>query len=296
MVILDIHNLSFSYTNDKPVIENINFALHGGQLLALLGANGAGKSTLFRCVLGFEKTYSGTICMDGKDAKTITAPERAKLAAFVPQIHYPSFNYSVFDMVLMGTASQGREWSVPNDNQITNALAAMEQIGITHLKERDFRLISGGEQQLVLIARALAQIAPSQIAPSQIAPSQITPSQNPPSQSALTRAESTRVAPLLIMDEPASYLDYGNQLRVLFKIKELSKLGYGILLSTHNPDHAFLFADRIIALHDKHIAASGPPAECLTSELIEKLYGVKVAIRCDQNGVRSCNPTVGNGK
>jgi iron complex transport system ATP-binding protein len=94
------------------------------------------------------------------------------------------------------------------------------------------------------------------------------------------------------MDEPTANLDYGNQLRVLYTIKELSKQGYGILLSTHNPDHAFLFADRIIALHDNRIIASGTPSECLTAELIEKLYGVKVVIRKDENGMRSCAPVI----
>jgi iron complex transport system ATP-binding protein len=274
--LLDVHNLSFSYTKNKPVIEDINFSLSGGELLGLLGANGAGKSTLFRCVLGFEKTYTGEIFINGEHSENnqpacrgrsqMKTEERAKLAAYVPQIHFPSFNYSVFDMILMGTTTQGREWSVPKDSQIKNAMAAMDQIGIADLKERDFRLISGGEQQLVLIARALAQIAPLQ-------------------------NTHLQKSSLLVMDEPASYLDYGNQLRVLYTIKNLSKQGYGILLSTHNPDHAFLFADRIIALHDKHIAASGTPCECLTAELIKKLYNVNVVIHCDEHGMHSCVPT-----
>ncbi|GHU38990.1 ABC transporter [Spirochaetia bacterium] len=264
---MDISNLSFSYTPNQPVIENINISLNGGELLGLLGKNGAGKSTLFRCVLGFENHYSGEIFINGESSKNIRAQMRAKQIAFVPQIHYPSFNYSAFDMVLMGTAAQGKEWSTPNERQTQNVRTAMEQIGIDHLADRDFRLISGGEQQLVLISRAIAQLIPC---------GNVTSDKSP----------------ILVMDEPTANLDYGNQLRVLFKIKELSKQGFGILLSTHNPDHAFLFADRIVALHDKHTVASGKPSECLTEGLIEKLYGVKVNIRSSENGIRTCVPEI----
>ncbi|GMO46195.1 MAG: ABC transporter ATP-binding protein [Termitinemataceae bacterium] len=266
-VSLSVHNLSFAYRHDKSVIENINFSLHGGELLFLLGKNGAGKSSLFRCVLGFESRYSGEIFINGESSKNISAQEMAKQMAFVPQIHYPSFNYSAFDMVLMGTAAQGSEWSTPNTSQIQNAISAMEQIGISHLSDRDFNLISGGEQQLVLIARSIAQLikAPS---------------------------ATSHKAPILVMDEPTANLDYGNQLRVLFKIKELSGNGFSILLSTHNPDHAFLFADRIIALHDKNIVAFGKPSVCLSESLIERLYGVKVNVQADKNGMRTCIPEI----
>jgi iron complex transport system ATP-binding protein len=128
-------------------------------------------------------------------------------------------------------------------------------MGIAHLRLRDFRRLSGGEQQLTLIARALAQ-----------------------------------GAELLVMDEPTANLDYGNQLKVLFQIKELGRQGYSVIFSTHNPDHAFLFAGRVLALHRRRIAALGPPAEVLTAALIAELYGVKVIIRKDEKGNSSCTP------
>jgi iron complex transport system ATP-binding protein len=157
-------------------------------------------------------------------------------------------------MVLMGTTVQVGQFSAPGSAQEEQARVAMEEMGITHLAERGYQQISGGERQLVLIARALAQ-----------------------------------KARIVIMDEPTANLDYGNQLRVLGRVKSLAKRGYTIIQSTHSPDHAFLFADRVLALHDRRIAACGTPGEVLTSELIHKLYGIKVRVEC-RNGHYSSVP------
>jgi iron complex transport system ATP-binding protein len=251
-IVLETLDLSFAY-GDHVALRNISFALEKGTLLGVLGSNGAGKSTLFRCVLGLEKKHSGTILLNGEDIIKKSPTALARNIAYVPQTHYPSFNYSALDMVLMGTASQGREWSVPGDRERRAAEEAMERMGIAELRFRGFRTLSGGEQQLILIARALVQ-----------------------------------EARLLVMDEPTANLDYGNQLRVLRHIKSLSAQGYSIMLSTHNPDHAFLFADKVLAIHDSRIAAAGPPAEAITAELIERLYGVPVRIRRDEQGMMSC--------
>lgn len=259
MVSLEIRRLGFAY-GDRTVLQNVNLTLKTGEFLALLGANGAGKSTLFRCILGLEHTHTGEVLIHGEAVGKKSPAVLARQIAYIPQIHYPSFNYSVLDMILMGTASQGKEWSVPGPAQRQAAEDALEQIGITHLRLRDFRQLSGGEQQLVLIARALAQ-----------------------------------KATLLIMDEPTANLDYGNQLRVLFQIKALNKQGYSIILSTHNPDHAFLFADQVLALHNTQVIASGSPAEVITAELIATLYGVPVLIRRDEQGLLSCLPLMSGG-
>jgi iron complex transport system ATP-binding protein len=239
MVSLEVRNLAFAY-GDRIILQDVHFTVGSGEFLALLGPNGAGKSTLFRCMLGLERPKAGEVLLDGEGIEKKHPAELARRIAYIPQIHYPSFNYSVLDMVLMGTAAQGREWSAPNEAQRRSAEEALERIGAGHLRQRDFRQLSGGEQQLTLIARALAQ-----------------------------------KASLLIMDEPTASLDYGNQLRVLFQIKSLNRQGYSIILSTHNPDHAFLFADRVLAIHDTRVIASGTPAETLTPELIAALYGVR---------------------
>jgi iron complex transport system ATP-binding protein len=257
MVNMEVRHLGFAY-GGRAIFEDVNFTLESGEFLALLGANGAGKSTLFRCMLGLERPKSGDVLLDGEPIAQKHPEALARRIAYIPQIHYPSFNYSVLDMVLMGTAAQNKEWAVPGAAQRQAAEDALEQIGAAHLRLRDFRQLSGGEQQLVLIARALAQ-----------------------------------KATLLVMDEPTANLDYGNQLRVLFRIKELNKQGYGIILSTHNPDHAFLFADRVLALHDTRVVASGVPSEVLTAELVAALYGVQVTIRRDERGIFSCVPVFG---
>jgi iron complex transport system ATP-binding protein len=255
---LEVRDLSFSY-GSTPILRDINFTLQGGELLGLLGPNGAGKSTLFRCILALEKQYTGKALLDGRDITAIKSAELAKIAAYVPQVHYPSFNYSVMDMVLMGAAAQGKDWALPNAAQKRAAGEALERLGMAKFRDRGFRQLSGGEQQLTLIARALAQ-----------------------------------QAKLLVMDEPTANLDYGNQIRVLSQVKQLSRQGYGIILSAHNPDHVFLFADRVLALHNNRIVASGVPAEALTEELITTLYGVPVRISRDELGTPHCAPAISN--
>ncbi|MDR1955679.1 MAG: ABC transporter ATP-binding protein, partial [Treponema sp.] len=156
---LEVRNLSFAYGKHR-VLQDVGFTVQPGELLGMLGPNGAGKSTLFRCILGLEKNHTGQVLLEGKGIETKSPAALAKQIAYVPQTHYPSFNYSALDMVLMGTAAQGKEWSLPSRAQRQGAEEALERLGIAQLRLRSFRQLSGGEQQLVLIARALAQKAP----------------------------------------------------------------------------------------------------------------------------------------
>ena len=237
---LEVKNLSFSY-GEHAVLRDVSFDLDKGEFLSVLGPNGVGKSTLFRCILGRLDGYGGTITSDGDDLKTMPRREAARRMAYIPQIHTPTFSYSVIDTVLMGTARQLSPFAQPGKAQMKVAMDALERVGAAHLAQRDFTRLSGGEQQLVLVARAIAQ-----------------------------------QAEILIMDEPTSALDYGNQLRVLQLVRELAGEGYGVLLSTHNPQHALTFATRTLALCDGYVAALGKPDEVLTPELVSKLYGVDV--------------------
>jgi len=255
---LEVQNLSFSY-GSQTIIKNISFSLERGELLGLLGPNGSGKSTLFRCILGLDDRYTGDVFLEGENIRDKNPAAMARLAAYVPQAHHPSFNYTVLDMILMGASSGEKAWSVPGAHQKAAALEALEKINFLEFQSRNYRELSGGEQQMVLIARALAQ-------------------------------ESR----ILVMDEPTANLDYGNQLRLLMTISDLSRQGYSIILSSHNPDHAFLFAGRVIALHKHEIAAIGTPADVLTPELIHTLYGVRVRIRKDEYGVISSLPILGD--
>lgn len=252
---LCVENLSFSY-KDRTVLDDVSFSVGNGSVTAVLGPNGVGKSTLFKCILGLLTDYKGKTTINGVETKNLPAEKLAGLAAYIPQSHDTAFNFSVFDMVLMGTTARLRGFRVPSDEQNEITLQALEQLNISFLKDRNYRHISGGERQLVLIARALAQ----------------------------------KVG-VMIMDEPTANLDYGNGLRVLKQMRELADRGYTILFSTHSPDQAFLYADRVLALADRKIMADGSPKETITADLIKKLYGVDVVVESlydDQ--VRYCIP------
>ncbi|MGI5823612.1 MAG: ABC transporter ATP-binding protein [Dethiobacteria bacterium] len=252
---IEVTDLSFSY-GEHQVLKQISFEAQGKQLLSVLGPNGVGKTTLFRCILGLLSGYEGQIKLNGVNIKGLGVREMARLIAYIPQFHYPSFNYSVFDMVLMGTSIQVSAVSSPGIKQKKLVDAALERLGIAHLKNRVFTRISGGERQLVLLARAMVQ-----------------------------------EAKILVMDEPTSNLDYGNQIRVLTEIKSLAKEGYTIIQSTHNPDQTFLFSDKVLAMKDGQVLAWGAPGEIYTKELIYDLYGVEVEMESLYNDLaRVCIP------
>ncbi len=241
-MILSVQNLTFSY-GAHPVLQNVNFDVEKGEFLSLLGPNGVGKSTLFRCMLGTLTDYQGSVLVEGQEIRTLSQPERARRIAYIPQIHRPTFGYTVLDTVLMGTTRQLSPFAPPRQAQVEIALDALGRVGVSELSDRNFAHLSGGEQQLVLIARALAQ-----------------------------------QSDILVMDEPTSALDYGNQLRVLQQVRGLSRAGYTVLLSTHNPQHALTFADRVLALHEGAVAAHGPAREVLTPALVRQLYRVETTL------------------
>lgn len=249
---LDISHVSFAYSKtSRQVLNDISFSVGEGDLLAVLGPNGVGKSTMFRCILGFLPHYQGTIHLNGRDIRTLEHREIAKHIAYIPQSTYPVFNYTVLDVVLMGLTNQVNLLAAPNQQHIREAYAAMESLGIAHLRDAGYGEISGGERQLALIARALVQ-----------------------------------KAKILIMDEPTANLDYGNQFRVMCRISDLAKEGYSIILSTHNPDHAFLYANRTLMIYGGRVIADGAPEEVLDAALIKEVYGVDVHVEDYSYGSR----------
>jgi len=255
MSTLTVERLRFSYQG-CPVLEDISFSAPGGEVLCVLGPNGVGKSTLFRCMLGLLPGYQGEIAIDGGSIRSMDARTLAKKVAYVPQSHTPVFGYTVLDMVLMGAAASVGFLRCPGGQERKTAMEMLERVGIDGLAGRDYTKISGGERQLALIARALIQ-----------------------------------QTGILVMDEPTANLDYGNQLRILGQIQLLAQSGYSVILSTHHPEQAFLYAGQVLALLDGKVLRCGAPEKELDSELIYRLYGVRVDIETLREGrVRVCVP------
>lgn len=237
-------------------MNDVSFDIPDGSLVNILGPNGVGKSTLFRCILGLNSNYSGDIKVNGKEMKRLSIKERAKEISYIPQSHSPVYDYEVLDVVLMATGSDLKMLSNPGCNQRKRAYAALERIGIEQFAHRLYTQLSGGEQQLVLVARALAQNANT-----------------------------------IVMDEPTSALDYGNTVRVLSCVRQLAREGLSIIQSTHNPDHAFLYSDKTLVLKDGKVDAYGSPYDVITSELISGLYSVDVEVNSLYGDkVRVCVP------
>ena len=239
---IEVKNLSFSY-GDRPVLHDISFRVEPGEFLSILGPNGVGKSTLFRCVLGLLSGYSGQVLVCGRDARTMTVQEAAKHIAYIPQSSNPAFNYSVFDIVLMGATAGLSRFRSPGKQEVERCQWALDKIGIAGLSSRCFHRLSGGEKQLVMIARAL-----------------------------------TQDAPILMLDEPTANLDFGNQLRVLQQVQSLAREGYTVIQTTHHPEQSYLFSDRILAIQKGQVLKDGPPAKVLTADTMHALYGVDVDV------------------
>lgn len=255
---LEVKNLAYAYNSKKAVLEDINFVLRSGEFMSVLGCNGAGKSTLFRCILGLLDNYKGQILIDGLSIKDISPRDLAGHIAYIPQIHKPSFGYSVKNMVLMGLNRELSVFQMPKEAHIQRAYEALRRVGIEDLANRNFAHLSGGEQQLTLIARAIAQNSN-----------------------------------IFIMDEPTSALDYGNQHRVMSQIRQLADQGYSVLMSTHNPQHSIAFADTVLALHKGFVAGYGKPEDVINEDLIKDLYNIDVRIEKTANG-NIINPYCGN--
>lgn len=255
MLIVEAKNISFSY-NKKEVLNNIDLELYKGDVLSLVGQNGCGKTTLIKILLGIYKC-KGSIKIFSKDISSYKNKDLAKLISYVPQTHQIPFDYTVLDIVLMGRLPHIGLFSNYSlkDNQI--ALENLEKVGILHLKDKIYSQISGGERQLAFIARAL-----------------------------------TQESKIIFMDEPVTGLDYGNQLKLLKFLKDLSKDGFTFVKTTHYPDHALYASNKVMMLKDGKVLDYGKIDEKLSVSNIKKLYGVDVEIIEKENGYKFCIPKI----
>ena len=257
---IEVRRLSFSY-GERQALRDVSFSAGPGEVVSVLGPNGAGKSTMFRCMMGFLRIEANTVLIDGDDICALGRRELARRLAYIPQAAAPVFNHSVLETVLMGLSSKVGFGRAPGAEHVAAALETLESLGIARLRDRGCLEISGGERQLALLARALAQDA--------------------------------RV---LIMDEPTANLDYGHQHGALERARRLASDGYTVIMSTHNPEHAFLYSTKVLALCGGRAVAEGRPEEALTEDLLEKLYGIDVSLhelRRGEETVRICLPSGG---
>lgn len=237
--------------------SSIDLSVGAGEILCLLGPNGCGKTTLFKTVLGLIPALSGTIEIDGRKNTTLTRKELARQIAFVPQQHATSFPFQVIEIVAMGRTPLLGAFAQPSEKDFQKALDALAEVGMADFATRDYSRLSGGQRQLVLIARALAQ-----------------------------------EAPVMVMDEPTASLDFGNQMRVLEKVRELSRsdVGRAVIFSTHDPDQAFALDARVVLMQNGRIYAEGRPDEVLSGEHLSHVYGTPVVIETTPSGRRVCLP------
>lgn len=255
-----VENLVCGYAPGKPVIGPLSFEIEKGDIACLIGPNGIGKSTLFKTILGLLKPLGGSIAVNGRDYRGYNPKEFARAVAYVPQGHIPPFAYSVREVVVMGCNPNMHELSSPGRAEYDIAAEKLELMGISHLAQRDYTEVSGGERQMVMIARALAQNTD-----------------------------------LLVMDEPTTHLDYGNETRVLAQVKKLAGLGYTIVMITHMPGHAFLYANKLLAVGREGYFAQGDPGAILNEDTLRTLYGIdiqlaEITLRSDQRQVKVCLP------
>ncbi len=257
-IALNVENLSCGY-GKKRIIDSASFTVNQGDFACIIGANGCGKTTLLKTILGLLPSQDGSAYIDGQDICTLEPIQRARLLAYIPQAHTPPFPYSVSDVVLMGRTPHIGNYSHISHEDKKIVWDALCLLGIEKLADQPYTRLSGGQQQLCLIARAVAQDAK-----------------------------------VIIMDEPTANLDFGNQQMVLHRMKSLSDSGATLLMVTHDPHHALYCASKVIVVKDGHIEKTGSPDDIITKETLEGIYhtpiDVETVITSDQGKRRVCIP------
>lgn len=235
---IEVTNLKFGYTKKYLVLDDMTFSMEQGEIVNVLGPNGCGKSTLIKTILGFLPAERGMIRIDGRDIHDLSRKEMASIVSYVPQLHSGAFSYSVLDVALMGRVSMS-PWYKYKKEDYDAAYYALEKVRMGDYAERAYLHLSGGERQLVLIARALAQ-----------------------------RSK------YFIMDEPVTGLDYGNQFMLLQTIKDLSEEGLSFMLTTHHPEHAIFLGGRALLMKKGKIVGDGPSHQTITTTCVCDLYNM----------------------
>lgn len=259
---LQTERLAFGYPG-RTIGSGVELELQCGEVVVLLGPNGCGKTTLFKTLLGLLTPRAGAVRLFGRRLGTLGRAQIAREMGYVPQAYAGYFPFTVFDTVLMGRTAHLGAFESPGHRDRAMVRQVLEGLGIEALAEQSYTRVSGGQRQLTLIARALAQ-----------------------------------QPKVLVMDEPTASLDFGNQIKVLEKVRSLADAGLAVVLSTHHPDHAFQCADRVAVLHAGRVVQVGTPEAVITADTLQAVYGVQVDVHTLANGrssgARVCVPRLGH--
>ncbi|MCW4005249.1 MAG: ABC transporter ATP-binding protein [Candidatus Bathyarchaeota archaeon] len=251
---LQVTDAAYSYDGKKKVFEHVNFSLSQGEILCILGPNGSGKSTLLKCTNALQKLDCGNVVVNGKDITAISRKELATYMGFLPQIHVSTFPFTVLEVAVMGRSPHLGLAESPSKKDYALAKENLDLLGISHLTDKPYTNISGGERQLALIAMVL-----------------------------------TQQPKILLLDEPTSHLDFGNQIRMLDLIKKLSDKGLSIIMTTHFPDHAFHLSSTVAIIDKGNFIATGPADNVITEQNLKQIYGINIQIAY-VNNTKICIP------
>jgi iron complex transport system ATP-binding protein len=254
---LEADALSYAYVPGIQVLKDVSLSVDSGEVVFVLGANGSGKTTLVECLSGFRRPLTGTVHVDGRLLVRMPQRERARHLGLVPQIHEPVFDYTVGEVVLMGRAPYLGVFSRPGREDWSEAHRALRMVGLHKLRGRPYTETSGGERQLALIARGLAQ-----------------------------------GAACLLMDEPAAHLDPHHQHEIFSVIVQLAGEGFSFLVTSHQPNNALLYADRAMFLTDGSVGSQGTAAEVITEATLRAAYQMEFEIIEGPAGSRAVLPRV----
>ncbi|WP_319579796.1 ABC transporter ATP-binding protein [uncultured Methanospirillum sp.] len=253
---LTAHHLRFSWDGKRDIFDDVSFTLNPGEIFCILGPNGTGKSTLLRCLINLLDINEGSVCINGCDIRKMERTDLSRKVAFVPQGYDVAFPYTILEYVLMGRAPYISAFASPSEEDIRIAVDAIREVGVYHLIEKPVNEVSGGEHQLALIARALAQ-----------------------------------QPEILLLDEPTSHLDFGNQMQILSLVETLRARGITIIMTSHFPDHAFIVSDQVGIMRDGAFTTIGSADTVITSDTLRATYHVDVRVEyIEVAGRKVCIP------
>ncbi len=254
---LEVKDLGFSYDNIKT-IKDINFKVQRQEFACLLGANGSGKTTILKCLNKVLQKDEGKIKIGDTDLDDLNQREIAQFISMVPQEHSVVFSYQVLDVVTMGVTPYLGFGKMPASDDFDRAMAVLEKLDIEYLANRQYNQLSGGEKQLVLIARALMQDTS-----------------------------------YLIMDEPTSHLDFKNKNLLMREIRKLTRnSNTGVIMALHDPNLAMKYCDKVIIVKDGNIMADGDTEQIMTGANLGQAYDIDIKINEKSRGIEIALPEI----